>query len=269
MIFKDFFHSPASQDGLRCEHVVDCGGGPNTVVFLHGLFGSPSHWSQVVESLAQDFRLIAPQLPIDRSGNRRSHGARTISDLTDAISGLMDEKQIQEPFVLCGNSLGGLIAMDYALRNSDRVCGLVLAGSAGLYERSLTNGVKPKPTKEFVRSVISDIFYDQAMISDALVDEWYELIQDRDYARFILRISRATRDRNVEEELHQLTTPTLIVWGKEDEITPPNVANQFHQKIPNAELHFFDRCGHVPNLEQPALFIEHLKKFLPKCFAVS
>jgi pimeloyl-ACP methyl ester carboxylesterase len=105
------------------------------------------------------------------------------------------------------------------------------------------------------------------LITDELVEEWYELIKDRDYARFILRISRATRDRNVEKELYQLTTPTLIIWGKEDEITPPKVAEQFQQQLPSAQLHYLDRCGHAPNLEQPALFTEHLRRFLPQCFA--
>ena len=267
MIFKHFLTPAATPNGLRCEQTVDRGTGPNTVVMLHGLFGSPNHWTDIIEPLTDNFRLIAPQLPIDRSGNRRSDGARSISDLTDAIAEVIDAKQIHSPFVLCGNSLGGLISIDYTLRYPERICGLVLAGSAGLYERSLTNGVKPKPSREFVRSVISDIFYDDSLITDELVEEWFGLIQDRDYARFILRISRATRDRNVEKELHQLKTPTLILWGKHDEITPPKVAEQFQQQLPSAQLHYLEDCGHAPNLEQPALFTEHLKRFLPTCFA--
>jgi pimeloyl-ACP methyl ester carboxylesterase len=95
-----------------------------------------------------------------------------------------------------------------------------------------------------------------------LIDEWFQIIQDRDYARFILRISRATRDRCVEEELGQLKMPTMILWGREDQITPPEVAHQFQEKIPRSRLHFIDRCGHSPNVEQPAIFAEHLKGFL-------
>jgi pimeloyl-ACP methyl ester carboxylesterase len=126
--------------------------------------------------------------------------------------------------------------------------------------------MKPKPSREFIRQVIADIFYDDSMITDDLVEEWYKSIQDRDYARFILRISRATRDRCVEEELSQLQMPTLIVWGREDVITPPEVAEQFRRRIQGAQLQYLERCGHAPNLEQPDAFASLLNQFLPQCF---
>jgi pimeloyl-ACP methyl ester carboxylesterase len=248
-------------DPLPIAPILEMGSGDRSVLFLHGLFGSPAHWTSIMEGLQEEYRLIAPQLPIDRAQNRRQEGVKSISELTDMVEATIDHMGL-ERFVLCGNSLGGLIAIDLALRHPDRVVALVLAGSAGLYERSLTNGVKPKPTREFVRSVISDIFFDDAMITEALIDEWFQIIQDRDYARFILRISRATRDRCVEEELGQLKMPTMILWGREDQITPPEVAHQFQEKIPRSRLHFIDRCGHSPNVEQPAIFAEHLKGFL-------
>jgi pimeloyl-ACP methyl ester carboxylesterase len=203
---------------------------------------------------------------LDRKGDRRSDGVRSISELTATVDRALDRARIDQPIVLVGNSLGGLLAIDYTLRYPERVCGLVLAGSAGLHERSLTDGNKPKATREFVRSVIGGIFYDQALVTDELVEDWYETMQDRNYTRFILRMSRATRDRNVEKELDRITTPTLIVWGKQDQITPPEVGIQFKSKIRDSELVFLDRCAHVPNVEQPELFYEQLAKFLPKCF---
>jgi len=245
---------------------LEMGGGDKTIVFLHGLFGTPSHWTTIMADLAEQYRVIALPLPIDRQPDRRSKGAKTIGDLTTHVEEAIDSLGIKE-FVLCGNSLGGLISIDYSLRNPDRIQGLVLAGSAGLYERSLTNGVKPKATREFVRSVILDIFHNQEVITDELVDEWYEALRDRDYARFILRMSRATRDRCVERELHRLTMPTLIVWGSNDEITPPDVAQQFQSLIKGAQLTFIDHCGHSPNLEQPKVFASLLESFLPNCFS--
>jgi pimeloyl-ACP methyl ester carboxylesterase len=203
---------------------------------------------------------------LDRKGDRRSDGVRSISELTATVDRALDRARIDQPIVLVGNSLGGLLAIDYTLQYPERVCGLVLAGSAGLHERSLTDGNKPKATREFVRSVIGGIFYDQALVTDELVEDWYETMQDRNYTRFILRMSRATRDRNVEKELDRITTPTLIVWGKQDQITPPEVGIQFKSKIRDSELVFLDRCAHVPNVEQPELFYEQLAKFLPKCF---
>jgi 2-hydroxy-6-oxonona-2,4-dienedioate hydrolase len=170
------------------------------------------------------------------------------------------------PFVICGNSLGGLVAIEICLRYPERVSGLVLAGSAGLYERNLTHGVRPQPSREFIRAVASDIFYDPCMITDELVDEWLEAISDRDFVRFLLRVSRATRDRSLTDELHQLKLPTLMVWGKNDRITPPEVAESFKSQIENSELRYIDNCGHAPNVEQPAIFSEMLQEFLPGCF---
>jgi pimeloyl-ACP methyl ester carboxylesterase len=170
------------------------------------------------------------------------------------------------PLVLCGNSLGGLVSIEICLRHPDQVSGLVLAGSAGLYERSLTSGMRPKPSREFVRSVASDIFFDPGLITEQMVDEWYEAVLDRDYVRFLLRVSRATRDRRLNHQLKHLRLPTLIVWGREDKVTPPDVAESFQRQIDGAELHFISDCGHAPNLEQPALVADLLQQFLPSCF---
>ena len=266
MRFSLFPTKHSDQTTLIDDTLVEVGQGSKVVVFLHGLFGSTEHWTGTMDALAEDYRSIAVQLPLDRKGDRRSDGVRSISELTATVDRALDRARIDQPIVLVGNSLGGLLAIDYTLQYPERVCGLVLAGSAGLHERSLTDGNKPKATREFVRSVIGGIFYDQALVTDELVEDWFETMQDRNYTRFILRMSRATRDRNVEKELDRITTPTLIVWGKQDQITPPDVGIQFKSKIRGSELVFLDRCAHVPNVEQPELFYEQLAKFLPKCF---
>jgi pimeloyl-ACP methyl ester carboxylesterase len=216
--------------------------------------------------LAGDYRVIAPQLPVDNLPDRRGSGIRTLDELTDHIADIIFELELP-PFVICGNSLGGLVSIEICLRYPERVTGLVLAGSAGLYERSLTHGVKPQPSREFVRAVVSDIFFDPCMVTEELVDEWHQAIQDRDYVRFLLRVSRATRDRTLNDELNQLKLPTLIVWGRNDKVTPPEVAESFKSQIPNAELRYIDDCGHAPNLEQPATFSKMLQEFLPTCFS--
>lgn len=249
------------------ESFVQAGQGSQVVVFLHGLFGSTEHWTGTMEHLAEDYRSIAIQLPFDRKGDRRNHGVRSIAELTEMVDRSLAAAKVDHPVVLVGNSLGGLLSIDYALKYPERVCGLVLAGSAGLQERSLTDGNKPKATREFVRGVIGGIFYDQALVTDELVEDWFETMSDRNYTRFILRISRATRDRNVQQELHQINTPTLIVWGMNDQITPPEVGRHFQSSIRGSKLVFLESCGHVPNVEQPEQFNRQLTEFLPQCFS--
>jgi pimeloyl-ACP methyl ester carboxylesterase len=246
-------------------HYVDMGSGDRTVVFLHGLFGTPEHWRCIMNELADDYRVIAPQLPVDHRNDRRDNGIRTLDELADHVDAFLSKLELA-PFVICGNSLGGLVAIDICLRHPERVAGLVLAGSAGLYERSLTPGIRPQASREFVRAVISDIFHDPALITEELVNEWHEAMGDRNFVRFLLRVSRATRDRTFDDELRQLKLPTLIVWGRNDKVTPPDVAEAFKRQIDNAELRYIDECGHAPNVERPAIFSELLRTFLPACF---
>ena len=244
---------------------VSMGRGDNTVVFLHGLFGSPQHWQQIMQDLKDDYRVVAPQLPVDNQPDRRRKGIRKLDDLTDYVADVIFDLELP-PFVVCGNSLGGLVAIEICVRYPERVLGLVLAGSAGLYERSLTNGAKPQPTRDFVRSVVGDIFHDPRMVTEELVEEWYAAIRDRDYVRFVLRVSCATRDRKFDQELRQLKLPTLIVWGLNDKVTPPDVAEAFRSQIDNAQVRYIDHCGHAPSIEQPAIFSQMLQEFLPTCF---
>jgi 2-hydroxy-6-oxonona-2,4-dienedioate hydrolase len=246
--------------------VVDMGEGSDAILFLHGLFGTPEHWQLVMEQLADRYRVIAPQLPIDPKPGRRRKGIQTIRDLSDLVTQLVKTLQI-DSFVLCGNSLGGLIAIDLCVQYPKLANGLILAGSAGLFEQSPIRGLRSRPSKEFVRATISGIVYDQSFVTDKLVDQWHQAVTDRDYIRFLLRVSRATRDRSVEDELGNLKLPTLIVWGENDEITPPSIGKEFQRRIDGAQLEFLDACGHAPNWEQPERFAQLMDQFLPACFS--
>lgn len=252
--------------GVDPAGIVDRGNGEQTVLFLHGLFGSPLNWQIVMERLADRYRVIAPQMPIDPQPGRRKHGVKSISELSDHVADMIETLQI-DPFVICGNSLGGLVAIDLCARRPDYAKGLVLSGSAGLFERSPIRGIRPRPSREFVRRTVSGIVYDQDLVTDELIDEWHSSFNNRDYVRFVLRVSRAARDRTVEKELSDLDLPTMIIWGEEDEITPPATGREFQRRIKGSNLQFLSQCGHVPNWEQPEAFADLLHDFLPTCFA--
>ena len=252
--------------GIDPSKVVEMGNGEKTVLFLHGLFSSPEHWRSVMERLADHYRVVAPQLPVDPQPGRRKHGIKTISELSDQVAELVDTRQM-DPVVICGNSLGGLVAVDLCARRSDFAKGLVLSGSAGLFEKNPIGGIRPRPSKEFVRNTVNDIVHNKELVTDELVDDWHASICDRDYVRFILRVSRATRDRTVEHELSKLDLPTMIIWGEEDEITPPSTGREFQSRIKGSDLRFLSDCGHAPNWERPEAFADLLCDFLPTCFA--
>ena len=99
-------------------------------------------------------------------------------------------------------------------------------------------------------------------VDDELVDDIYAMLSDRHYRRFLLRVAKSTRDRFMLADLAKVTIPTMIIWGRDDTITPPFVAEKFCENIDSAELVFIDDCGHAPPIEQPDEFTRHLHEFL-------
>ena len=92
----------------------------------------------------------------------------------------------------------------------------------------------------------------------------YEICNNRLQLIRILALAKSAIRNNLGEELGQIKQPTLLVWGKQDTVTPPFVAEEFKKLIPNSELHFVDKCGHAPMMEQPEEFNRILETFLAK-----
>lgn len=251
---------------IDLSQVVDMGEGPRTILFLHGLFGTPDHYRGVMERLADRYRVIAPQMPIDPQPDRRRNGMKTINDLTSSVIDFVQELNIAPP-VICGNSLGGLVAIDMCIQRPDIAQGLVLAGSAGLFEKSPIKGLRSRPSRDWVKQTINGILHNNSLMTEDMIDQWHQSLLDRDYTRFLLRVSRATRDRSVEDELGDLKLPTMIVWGRNDAITPPSVGEEFQRRIHGSRIEFIEECGHAPNWERPADFARLMEEFLPPCFS--
>lgn len=236
------------------EHIEAGQGEP--VTLLHGLFGGPENWLAVIEELGRDFRVLAPKFPLDGSVAMTS-----VQELTEFVKEFLDTQGIERT-ALSGNSLGGHVALDFALRYPQRTTKLILAGSAGLYERHLSDGNLPKPDRAFIREQAQKIFYDQHHVTDQMIEEIYQQLQDRQYIRFLIRVAKATRDYRMDDLLSRVQVPTLLVWGAQDEVTPPSVAHQFQRSLPQAQLIFFDRCGHAPPIEHPREFGQAVREFL-------
>jgi len=237
------------------EYVEQGRGEP--IVFLHGLFGGPENWAESIKHLNGEFRVLAPKFPLD--GKRP--GFDSIEKLTEYVKSFLDHKNLDR-VSLCGNSLGGQVAIDFCLKYPQRAHKLVLTGSAGLFEQSLTGGELPKNTKEFIREKALEIFYDGRHVTDELVDRVHTMLLDRPTVRFLLKIAKSTRDYNVRNELMRIKVPTLIVWGADDKITPPSVAIEFQSLITDSKLIFIEQCGHSPPIERPQQFAELLRNFL-------
>jgi pimeloyl-ACP methyl ester carboxylesterase len=219
------------------------------VLLLHGLMGEMDHWESVLEKLGAFCRPIALELPIlDPALVDLSVGGLAVY-----VRRFMEMLELP-PAVVGGNSLGGHVALELALEHSGWVSGLILVGSSGISERAVTGRVPHRPTAAYVRERMEEIFYDPTFVTPVWVESIRRMVTTRHVAHRILRMARATRQHNVGARLGEIRVPTLLVWGKDDRITPPEVAEQFHARIRGSQLAFLPNCGHAPMLECPEAF---------------
>ena len=161
-----------------------------------------------------------------------------------------------------GNSLGGHVALVHVLKKPERIKSLILTGSSGLFEHGMGDSYPKRGDKEYIRHKTSLTFYDPALATEDLVNEVFEITNNRMKVIKIIALAKSAIRNNLGQELNQITLPTCLIWGNNDTITPPFVGEEFHKLIPNSELHFIDKCGHAPMMEVPEEFNKILISFL-------
>jgi 2-hydroxy-6-oxonona-2,4-dienedioate hydrolase len=229
------------------------------LMLLHGLFGALSNFADLVEHFKKTHKVIVPLLPLfdldlfhTSVGGLEKHVQKFIET--------MDYQNIH----LLGNSLGGHVALVHTLKHPERIKTLTLTGSSGLFENGMGDTYPKRGDKEYIRKKTELTFYDPTMATDDLVNEVFEITNNRIKVIKIIALAKSAIRNNLGEELNQIKQPTLLIWGQNDTITPPFVAEEFRKLIPNSELHFIDKCGHAPMMEVPQAFNTILEEFLAK-----
>ncbi|WP_183566259.1 alpha/beta fold hydrolase [Mucilaginibacter sp. SP1R1] len=246
---------------LKEEHgfsYIDEGEG-EVLLLLHGLMGSLSNWDGVVEQFKSKYRVLIPILPI-YDMPLLTTGVKSLSKF---VHKFIKFKQLSNITVL-GNSLGGHVALVYVLAHPENIKAMVLTGSSGLYENAFGGSFPRRESIDFVREKVQYTFYDPAMATDDLVNEIYKLINDRHSVVRLLAMAKSAIRHNMKKDLHKMHIPVSLIWGKNDKITPPEVAVEFNELLPDSELHWIDQCGHAPMMERPEEFNKLLKAFLDK-----
>jgi len=229
------------------------------LVLLHGMFGAAHNWKECAEQLGRSWEVRTPELPV-WDMPRSETG---VHSLVAHVERLIDSEGIEQAAV-AGNSLGGHIALELALRRPDKVAALVLMGSSGLFERGLEGQAPRRPTREWVRAKMREVFFDEAHVTESLVEEVHRTISDPLRIMKIIRMAKSAKQGNMAGVLHAIRCPVLLVWGEEDEITPVVSAHEFKRHIPHAELEFISRCGHAPNIERPREVSALMEGFLAR-----
>lgn len=229
------------------------------IVLLHGLFGSLSNWETVYNEFCLEHSISIPALPLFNVSILESPLEKLVSFLHEYL----DNKGLDK-VVLVGNSLGGHIALLFALKYSHRVERLILTGSSGLYENSFNRTFPRVKDAGYISEKIKYTFYKKEVVSETLISQVYNTIQDPRKTLAIIGLARSAQKHNLSAVLKYIKVPVLLIWGLQDLITPPEVAQKFKQELPNAELQLIDECGHVPMMEQPVLFNHYVREFLNK-----
>ena len=233
----------------------------HTIILLHGMFGLPDMWDASLPSIPADWRVLAPEMPVF-DGPPHHIG---VNGLAKFVTETMDAAGIKSA-VFGGNSLGGHVALQFTLDHPDRVAGLVLSGSSGLFERGIVSNVPRRPDREWVRERIREIFVDAVHVTEKRIDDVMLVLRDRKRAMNLLRVAKSAKRTHLGQVLHRIKCPVLLVWGADDFVTPPEVAREFKDYMPQSELHFIPECGHVPMIERPAEFGRLVNSFLRRTF---
>lgn len=246
-------HTITEEQGFK---YVEEGEG-EVLMLLHGLFGALSNFYDIIEHFKDTHKVVIPILPLYELPLEET----TVMGYVDYVERFVAYKNYPKVIAL-GNSLGGHIALLYALRNPEKLSAVVLTGSSGLFESAMGDSYPKRGDYEYIKRKAEVTFYDPKHATKELVDELYDIVNDRNKVIRVLATAKSAIRQNLGEEVGKITAPTLLIWGNNDTVTPPFVGEEFHKLIPHSKLIFIDKCGHAPMMEQPEEFNKHLAEFL-------
>lgn len=262
---------------------VDQGQGQQTLLFIHGLGSYLPAWNKNIETLSQNYRTIALDLP-GYGKSSKANAKVGMKAYADAVLALMDALKIEQA-VLVGHSMGGQVAITAALQAPERVQQLILAAPAGLetftdqqkqlFKATVTPEGIAKTTPEQIAANIKVNFYQMPADAQFMIEERVEMTkatQFPDYSKAVAQGVAAMVNEPVHDRLPQLQMPTLILFGENDSLIPnrylnPNLTTQAvagigKERIPNSQVVMLPQAGHMLQFEQPEAFNKAVKAFL-------
>ncbi len=247
------------------DHIIEEGkyryieiGEGTPMIILHGLMGGLSNFQGVSEYFpSRGYKVLIPELPIYDMPMLKT----TVKNFAQFLEDFIEFKGLKD-VILLGNSLGGHIGLLHTKMFPQMVKALVITGSSGLYESAMGDGYPKRGDYEFIKKKAQDVFYDPEVATKEIVDEVFATVNDRMKLVKTLAIAKSAIRHNMSKDLPHMHTPTCIIWGENDTVTPPNVAKEFHQLLPDSDLFWIPKCGHAPMMEHPEEFNVILEAWL-------
>ncbi len=236
---------------------LDLGEG-TPIIILHGLMGGLSNFDGVCSYFPkQGYNVVIPELPLYTMPLLKTSVGTFAKYLKDFIDHL-GYKEV----ILLGNSLGGHIGLLCTKMFPEKIKALVITGSSGLYESAMGESYPKRGDYEYIKTKAENVFYDPAIATKEIVDEVYATVNDRNKLIRTLAIAKSAIRHNMAKDLPKMKTPTCIIWGKNDNVTPPEVADDFNRLLPDSDLYWIDKCGHAAMMEHPEEFNRLLHNWL-------
>lgn len=249
------------------------------VILIHGLGASADIWKHNVETFAKQHRVYVPDL-IGFGRSDKPGPSFSAFDYARFLDDFMKIFNIERAN-LVGQSLGGGIALHYALQFPQKVSKLVLVDSAGLGKEViwtlrlmsllLIGELVSYPNRKGVELFFKFAVRNQALITKDFVELYYNFFSQPGFQKFLLKIVRSiitihgAREEvlaPVMNNLDKITQPTLIIWGEKDRVLPLKHAYRGKEKLPNAKLKIIEGCGHIPFFERSEEFNRLVLGFL-------
>lgn len=247
-------------EGIKV-HVLEQGSGNQTVILIHGLGGALHEFNPLAERLASKYHVLSFDLPGFGLSDAPIH-TKDIQQVYTDFMGFILENYAQDSCFVIGNSMGGMIAWNTALLHPNQVQKLVLLAPAGydMLEIAEKNAewidqthikfLLAKGAAPFIaKSNVEMCFYNDENIDPYLFQRKYGMMNKEGNLDYLRQLAQY-KDFMDTSAIQKITTPTLLIWGTEDEIIPYSHAERFARDLPNNTFLTYENCGHAPMLEE-------------------
>jgi len=236
---------------------IEEGEGP-VILLLHGLMGELSNFTHLIEHLpSKGYKVVAPLFPVFDLPKLKT----SVAGLCEFLKHFVDEKGFTQ-FTPLGNSLGGHVGLYFTNKYPEYIENLVLTGSSGLYENAMGVSYPKRGDKDFMRRKVEEVFYDPKMATEELIEEVFETVGSTRKAMTLVLFAKSAIRHNMGKDIEKMNVPVCLIWGKNDIVTPPEVATEFHERLPQSDLFWIDQCGHAAMMEKPQEFFDTLLPWL-------
>ena len=237
------------------------GSGGQPIILLHGLMGGVENFGEMVDFISAEHTVYGLDLKLFEGNILKV----SVKSLSDYLYEFMNHLNLSST-VLIGNSMGGHIGLIFAKKYPEMVRGMILTGSSGLYENAMGDSFPRRGDKNYIRTKTEEVFYNPEVATDKLVDRVFEIANNRVSILRLLGYAKSAIRHNMAEDLPNFQMPICLIWGENDKVTPPKVADEFHALLPNSELHWVPLCGHAAMWEHPKEFSKIVLQFLKDKF---